>query len=124
GTPIADDFASIGAAFGSRQDPWWSECTLHEPYYYVPRFYHQGANRSVDQYARETGGHVVTIAEMVQAKQLRVRKGNEVGSEAYGTGDIPFIRTSDVNNWEVSIDPTNGLSEDIYEEYKYIQKLK
>jgi type I restriction enzyme M protein len=78
----------------------------------------------VEIYAENTGGQVATIGELVQQKHLRIRKGNEVGSDAYGSGDVPFVRTSDVNNWEVSVDPTNGVSEDIYEQFRDVQKLK
>jgi type I restriction enzyme M protein len=124
GKPVVDDFASIADAFAKRQEPWWSECKFQESYYYVPRFYHQGANRSVEQYAKEADGRVLTIGQLLEATYLRIRKGNEVGSEAYGTGDIPFVRTSDVNNWEVCVEPTNGVSEEIYEQFKHVQKLK
>ncbi len=34
---------------------------------------------------------------------------------AYGTGTIPFIRTSDISNWEIKADFKHGVSEEIYE---------
>ncbi len=37
---------------------------------------------------------------------------------AYGTGPIPFIRTSDLSNWEIKADPKHGVSEELYEAYK------
>ena len=37
---------------------------------------------------------------------------------AYGTGTIPFIRTSDLSNWEIKVDFKHGVSEVIYEENK------
>ena len=37
---------------------------------------------------------------------------------AYGTGHIPFIRTSDISNWELKGDPKQSVSEEIYEENK------
>ena len=40
--------------------------------------------------------------------------GIEVGKMAYGTGDIPFIRTSDISNWELKGDPKQAVSEEIY----------
>ena len=39
------------------------------------------------------------------------------------TGDIPYIRTSDINNFEISSDPTNSISEEIYEQYAKQQGL-
>lgn len=43
---------------------------------------------------------------------------------AYGTGNIPFIRTSDIANWDIKIDPKQGISEDIYEGLKEKQDIK
>ena len=37
---------------------------------------------------------------------------------AYGTGTIPFIRTSDISNWEIKADFKHGVSEEIYEELR------
>lgn len=36
---------------------------------------------------------------------------------AYGTGDIPFVRTSDISNWEIKTIPKQGVSETIYQQY-------
>lgn len=36
---------------------------------------------------------------------------------AYGTGTIPFVRTSDFANWEIKHDPKQGVSEQIYNAY-------
>ena len=36
---------------------------------------------------------------------------------AYGTGDIPFVRTSDFSNWEIKADAKQGVSEEIYRQY-------
>lgn len=37
---------------------------------------------------------------------------------AYGTGTIPFIRTSDISNWELKSDPKQGVSPAIYESFQ------
>jgi hypothetical protein len=42
---------------------------------------------------------------------------------AYGTGNIPFIRTSDISNWEVKTDPKQGVSRAIYEQYALKQDV-
>ncbi|MEN8133097.1 MAG: hypothetical protein ABFS45_23550, partial [Pseudomonadota bacterium] len=42
----------------------------------------------------------------------------------YGTGTIPFIRTSDFSNWEIKHDPKQGVSEEIYEQYAESQNVK
>jgi type I restriction enzyme M protein len=37
---------------------------------------------------------------------------------AYGTGSIPFIRTSDISNWEIKADFKHGVSDVIYQSVK------
>ena len=44
--------------------------------------------------------------------------GIEIGKMAYGTGPIPFMRTSDISNWELKGDPKQNVSVEIYEENK------
>ena len=58
---------------------------------------------------------LITIGQLVNERVLEVTTGNEVGKLAYGTGSIPFIRTSDISNWEIKSDPKHLLSEEIYE---------
>jgi type I restriction enzyme M protein len=55
---------------------------------------------------------------------LSIGTGDEIGKMAYGTGRIPFIRTSDISNWELKADPKHGVSEDIYLAYKRKQDVQ
>ena len=54
------------------------------------------------------------LAEFMDAEVLNIQTGVEVGKMAYGTGPIPFIRTSDISNWELKADPKHGVSEELY----------
>ena len=67
---------------------------------------------------------LVTIQNLIDQNLISLSTGDEIGKMAYGTGDIPFIRTSDMSNWELKIDPKQGVSEDIYNEYKTRQDVK
>jgi type I restriction enzyme M protein len=60
----------------------------------------------------------VRIGDLVEQGTLSVDTGVEVGKMAYGTGKIPFIRTSDLSNWEIKADFKHGVSLEIYEEFK------
>src|SRR5207249_5631553 len=91
--------------------------------YLVPRYYIQ-RQLAREEEALVGGAETVPLGELKNRRVISVRKGHEVGSDAYGTGDIPFVRTSDVNNFEISVDPTKSVSEVIYEEYAAQQKLK
>lgn len=57
----------------------------------------------------------MTIEQLVGDGVLEIRSGDEIGKLAYGSGQIPFVRTSDISNWEIKLDPKHGVSEDVYE---------
>jgi len=61
---------------------------------------------------------LVPLAELVKKKVIAWDTGIEIGKMAYGTGPIPFVRTSDISNWELKGDPKQNVSEEIYEENK------
>jgi type I restriction enzyme M protein len=61
---------------------------------------------------------LITLNDLVKNKVLSWDTGIEIGKMAYGTGSIPFIRTSDISNWELKGDPKQNISEEIYEENK------
>src|SRR5947209_17919499 len=50
--------------------------------------------------------------------------GHEPGKLEYGLGKIPFIRTSDITNWELKYDPKQNLSEEAYLRYKKSQDVR
>ena len=61
---------------------------------------------------------LVPIKSFFESKALSVETGIEIGKMAYGTGPIPFVRTSDMSNWEIKADFKHGVSQAIYEELK------
>lgn len=58
------------------------------------------------------------IADFLSSGAISITTGVEVGKMAYGTGPIPFIRTSDLSNWELKADPKHGVSVELYEALK------
>ena len=72
---------------------------------------------ALDEIARlSTDYRFVALGDLVEQGAVSFDTGVEVGKMAYGTGTIPFIRTSDISNWEVKADFKHGVSEDIYGE--------
>jgi type I restriction enzyme M protein len=118
GQPQPDDFAAL-----SKNGKGWKKVQLRNPDYLVPR-YHLDRELSREEESLTEGARFTSLGELRDGKTLAIRKGHEVGSHAYGTGGIPFIRTSDVNNLEISVDPTKSVSEAIYEDYAPQQKLR
>lgn len=87
-----------------------------------PRYYNPAIKNSLDT-VKDTHD-IVRFGDLVQKGILEIKTGNEVGKLAYGTGDIPFVRTSDISNWEIKLDPKHGLSEEIYKSYAKKQDVK
>ncbi len=67
---------------------------------------------------------LVRFGELVSAGCIKITTGDEVGKLAYGGGDIPFVRTSDISNWEVKIDPKHTLERSLYETLKQKQDVR
>ncbi len=82
----------------------------------VPKYYNPEIE---DDLRRLRVSHsLVTLGDLVAEKKVSADTGVEIGKMAYGTGMIPFVRTSDISNWEIKTDFKHGISEDIYSEYK------
>lgn len=79
---------------------------------FVPRYYNPEIPHRLEEL--KATHKLVTIAELVDAKKLSIKAGREVGKMAYGTGTIPFVRTSDLSNWELITDTKQGVSDAIY----------
>jgi type I restriction enzyme M protein len=126
GTQHDDDFEKLAETYSSNgsRSGLWKKVALGESTYLVPRYYVRDHAFTDQECEIIKGARMATIAKLVEDGLLTVRKGHEVGSHAYGSGDIPFVRTSDLNNYELSTDPTNAISDDIYEEYRPQQNLK
>ncbi len=82
---------------------------------YLPKYYDPSVEKELEQLRQHC--HIMSIAQLRRKKIIEYHTGDEIGKMAYGTGDIPFIRTSDFSNWEIKHDPKQGISSEIYEKY-------
>jgi len=88
----------------------------------APRYYDPDV---ADELSLLASSHdMVTIAGLVDSGVLEITTGDEVGKLEYGGGIIPFIRTSDISNWEVKIDPKQYVSKDVYDRLASKQDVK
>jgi hypothetical protein len=83
---------------------------------FIPRYYDPVADEGLRGLA--TTHELISISDLVKKGVLAFDTGIEVGKMAYGTGPVPFIRTSDLSNWELKADPKQSVSEDLYDEFK------
>lgn len=78
----------------------------------VPKYYEPEISAHLSQL--ETTHELRTMGSLVERGLVSITTGVEVGKMAYGTGTIPFVRTSDLSSWEIKLDPKHGVSEEIY----------
>ena len=68
--------------------------------------------------------HLLLFGKLVEEGYLSVKTGDEVGKLAYGMGEVPFVRTSDLSNWEIKMDPKHRLDRKLYESLKASQDVQ
>jgi type I restriction enzyme M protein len=89
---------------------------------FIPKYYDPDIIAELE--ALRQSHELVTIGDLLARKVISVITGNEVGKLSYGTGVVPFIRTSDMSNWELKIDPKHGVDRAIYEKYRQRQDIR
>lgn len=87
-----------------------------------PRYYDPQATTELD--ALSQSHRCVKFGDLVRDGVLAIATGDEIGKLAYGTGPIPFIRTSDISNWELKSDPKHGVSREIYSRLSLKQDVR
>lgn len=79
---------------------------IYIPKYYDPELYAEIA-------ALSNTHELLCLGDLIDQDIVTVQTGHEIGKMAYGTGNIPFVRTSDITNWEIKTIPKQGVSEQI-----------
>ncbi len=90
---------------------------------YIPDYYDPDIMFELEN-LKNRGYQLVKFGDLIKNKIISIKRGNEIGSQFYGMGNIPFVRTSDIVNWEIKIDPIKGIPEEIYQIYKEKQDIK
>ena len=67
---------------------------------------------------------LISIKELIEDNKIEMRTGDEVGKKFYGTGQIPFIRTSDISDGKIKLETKHHISEEKYFELQKKQDLK
>lgn len=89
---------------------------------FIPKYYDP---EIVEEIRKLANTHdLVKVGKLIEDGILSLSTGVEIGKLSYGTGPIPFIRTSDLSNWEIKIDIKHGVNQKIYDEYKEKCDLK
>ena len=96
---------------------------------FIPNYY-AGVERTLKKLGENKNFILLPIKDLVKKniiysnKGVYLPRGDEIGSHVYGLGDIPFIRTSEINNWEINLDSNKKTSEEVYQQYKDKQNIE
>lgn len=82
---------------------------------FIPKYYDPVLKQEIEALGRTH--ELVPLGQLIDDGRITVQAGHEIGKMAYGTGNIPFVRTSDISNWEIKAVPKQGVSEEIYQQY-------
>ena len=83
---------------------------------YVPKYYDPRIGQQAEKL--KTTHDLLRVSKLVEDGCLDIITGVEPGKMSYGMGPIPFIRTSDISNWELKADPKHSVSKDVYSYFK------
>lgn len=83
----------------------------------IPKYYDPVLRAELEAEENRAGIRWVPLRSLVKQQLISASTGVEVGKMAYGTGTIPFIRTTDIADLRVKADPRQGVSPEIYENY-------
>lgn len=88
----------------------------------APRFHDPSAVSSVNNL--HNTHTLYKVSDLVKDGVLAFRTGDEVGKVAYGSGTIPFVRTSDISSWEIKFDPKHLVDRETYLKYAQRQDVQ
>lgn len=93
-----------------------------EDYSLCPRRYDPNMRNAINEL--ENTHEIFKFGDLVSSGVLQLSSGDEIGKLVYGSGKIPFIRTSDISNWEIKADPKHSVDESIYNSLKKKQDVQ
>ena len=88
----------------------------------LPKYYNPEISATLGKLSKTH--RLLVLGDLLAEGHVEAKTGDEIGKMAYGTGNIPFVRTSDVSNGELKTDAKQGVSDDIYSEYASSQDVK
>lgn len=125
---INDDLPEISRQFAKRNNSrkqtrlgFWVNPVNH---IYIPEYYSPDVESQLARLRKSGNFNLASIGDLINDGLLTIGRGDEIGSKFYGTGDIPFVRTTDIVNWEIKIDTVKTVSPLIYRRYQKRQDIR
>lgn len=91
---------------------------------FIPEYYNPEIRAELKRIEASGKYALFAMSDLIAEQVVEIRRGNEIGSQFYGTGNVPFVRTTDIVNWEIKIDPVKAVSEEVYEQYRRTQDVR
>ncbi len=91
---------------------------------YIPESYKPEIKEKLNLIKKSKNFKLTKFSELVDNGTIQIKRGNEIGSEYYGTGKIPFVRTTAIVNWEIKMDTVKAVANEVYEKYKRQQDVQ
>jgi hypothetical protein len=88
---------------------------------YIPRYYDPRIEQDLSELE---GFDLVPLRELILSGEVEHTNGDYVPKMHYGTGPYPYVRTSDLANWELKASPKHGVSADVFEIYMQGQDVR
>ena len=96
---------------------------------FIP-YYYTGVEKPLKALEKNVDFQLVSIGDLIKKDIIYTKnkdflpRGDEIGSHVYGLGSIPFIRTSEINNWEINLNSHKKTSEEVYNQYRNKQNIE
>jgi type I restriction enzyme M protein len=110
-----DDYSHIGFTL---------KCSQVKNHILIPDYYNPDIEKELKSFEESGKYQLVAVQLLIDQGVISIKRGNEIGSRFYGMGDVPFVRTTDLVNWEIKIDPVKCVPDDVYEQYKRKQDIR
>jgi len=92
---------------------------------FVPRYYDPVLRKTMARLGKSGDYDLRTIGELEEMGAISIRNAPAtISKNEYGSGPVPFIRTTDIGNGEILYPTTHSVSEQVYREYKDKQDLR
>jgi len=91
---------------------------------FIPEYYNPEIKHDLLKLEKDRKYELIRVRDLIDNGTIKINRVNEIGSRFYGTGEVPFVRTTDIVNWEIKMDPIKAVSNEVYEQYKKIQDVQ
>lgn len=87
----------------------------------IPKYYNPQIQDELSHFADFCD--LKSVGELIDEDVLNLDTGDEIGRLNYGTGQIAFVRTSDLGTYELKADSKHGIDDGTWEQYRQSQDV-